>query len=692
MHNNKNTLGGFVAKGRSLTIRKGNGKLQNVDEEPTINSSDLSLSTGRKIQDNTMIQDKFSAIKTKNKKGLLKGFGVTGVILLALGSILLLISYIFVISPALSLYGHVNTLKNDFSSISEDLRARDLVELEKATLLTDEDLDGLRAARESKFGWAKNISFMRINEFYSDSERFINAGHLGMDALRETSRIVTPFADAAGLRVSEEEEAASDDTGLMEAFQSWVSIMPQVSEEMDGVLDILTRIGEELAPIDTSKYPESFRGVAVRNNVEFAKNSLVNAKEYGPDIKRALVIIPELLGINSAVDKRYMVIMQNDKEIRPTGGFWTNYATFKIKDGLLQSDFTSKDFYSIDYAIDVIDAFYDFPDAPPAYTKYLKVERWFARDTNSSPDLPTSIDNFMFYYDLGMKYDPVDIKPVDGIITIDTRVIEELMSVTGPVTVNGLTYDADNVVLELERIASLSQREQINRKGVLGDLMEAMLINVFESRTDVWSKLIDTSVDLAVRKHIQAYMFNEEAQALLEKYNFAGRIKDPVEGDYSYVVQTNLGGDKTNWFVTKVVDHELAKEGDRWVRTVKITYTYDQPGEEYAPFVKRFRDWVRVYTPLNTELISINGSEDETGTGEERGKTYYHAYIELGPGESKEMTFRYYLPQGVIKDNKYQLLIQKQPGIDSEVHVVTTPSKSSTIEINKDYTFSTTLN
>ncbi|MFC1756065.1 DUF4012 domain-containing protein [Patescibacteria group bacterium] len=677
--------------------------LQNEIEETTINTSD-GLDNTTPVQETKfempMKKDVFSKVKSKgkvknsgDKKGFLKGLGVTGVVLLAVGSILALVIYLFIVSPAISLISHTNKLKADFSEISETLADRDLVELEKVLQNTETDLDGLRAARESKFGWAKDLKMFKINEFYQDSDRFINAGHLGIEALREASRIVTPFADAAGLRISEEEEAqtAESEEGLMEAFQSWVSLMPQVAEDMDGVLEILSQIGEELAPVETSKYPESIRGVPIRDNVEFAKNSLVNAKDFGPDIKKALTIVPGLLGVDSLAAKRYMVIMQNDKEIRPTGGFWTNYATFKIKEGLLQSDFTSKDFYSIDYAIDVIDAYYDFPDAPPAYAKYLKVERWYARDTNSSPDLPTSIDNFMFYYDLGMRYAPAEIKPVDGIITIDTKVIEEMLEVTGPVTVNGLTYDSSNVVLELERIASLSQREQINRKGVLGDLMEEMLVNVFESEVSAWSKLIDKAVDLAMRKHIQGYVFDEEAQALLEKYDFAGTITDPVEGDYSYVVQTNLGGDKTNWFVDKMVDHKIEKEGDRWVRTVKITYTYEQPGEEYGPFIKRFKDWVRVYAPFNSELMSIDGSEDETGTGEEKNKTYYHAYIELGPGEKKELTFKYYLPDEVVKDGKYTLLIQKQPGIDKEVHVVSVGSETKTIELEKDYTFYTKL-
>src|SRR3990172_10867844 len=156
-----------------------------------------------------------------------------------------------------------------------------------------------------------------------------------------------------------------------------------------------------------------------------------------------------ILAVGTPV-KRYMIIMQNDKEIRPTGGFMTNYATFKIANGLLDSDFTSKDMYSVDLTLDLIDATYDFPDPPAAYTKYLLVERWYARDMNYSPDFVTSMDQFLRLYNMAGRIDPVEIKPVDGIFAIDTQVISELLEVTGPVTVNGITYTKDNVVLELE--------------------------------------------------------------------------------------------------------------------------------------------------------------------------------------------------------------------------------------------------
>jgi hypothetical protein len=343
--------------------------------------------------------------------------------------------------------------------------------------------------------------------------------------------------------------------------------------------------------------------------------------------------------------------------------------------------------YSVDLTLDEIDAYTDFPDPPYVYGPLLKVERWYARDMNSSSDFITSMDQFLKFYNMAGRINPYEIKPVDGIIAIDTNVISELLEVTGPVTVNGITYTKDNVVLELEKIASLALAEQANRKRVLGDLMQGMLVNVFESDSNLWPSLIEKGVDLAVRKHISFYIFDDEAQALLDKYGVGGRIKDSVSGDYSMVVSTNLGGDKTNWFTTKEVNHSLEKQGDKWVRTVKLTYKYTQPSAEYGALVKRFKDWVRVYAPAGSELISVEGSEAPAYniSDQERGKVWYSGYLELGPGESKEITFKYHIPSEIV-NNVYKLTIQKQSGVDKEKHTVNYNGQVKEIELVKDTT------
>lgn len=635
---------------------------------------------------NVPIMNKNSSVPSKKKNGLIKGFGIAGVIVAFVLFATSLAVYKFIVRPGMALTNTAKVLQDDVSAISKAAQDRDLVALAAALDKTDADLRAVRDEREKSFGWAKTQTVFKLNEFYDDSDHFINAGLYATDAIRELSVVITPFADAAGLKVSPDQVVEQND-GLMKAFQAWVSLMPEVAEKMDTVIAKVDKVGEELASVDTSKYPESFRGVVIRDNIEFAKNTLSKSTEYGPDIKQALMIFPRTLAVGTPT-KRYMIVMQNNKEMRPTGGFMTNYATFKVSNGLLDSDFTSKDMYSIDLTLDIIDATYDFPDPPYPYGQLLKVERWYARDMNYSPDFPTSMDQLMKFYSMAGRLNPVEIKPVDGIIAIDTDVIKELLTVTGPVSVNGTTYTSDNVVLELEKIASLELREQSNRKRVLGDLMEAMLKNLFESEKALWSQLIEKGVDLAMRKHIQAYLFDPEAQALLEKYSFAGRINDKPDTDYLMVVSTNLGGDKTNWFTNKEVTSSVEKSGDRYMRTVKVKYTYTQPEPDYQVFAKRFRDWVRVYAPLNSELIGVEGSAMETKTDQERGRTWFSGYVELGPGESTEITFKYYLPNDVVKDNKYNLFIQKQGGVNAEPYHVIVAGKTMDYTVDKDTTVS----
>ena len=625
---------------------------------------------------------KFSSIGVKNN---MKNFGKTGAIILGITAAVFIFFYIVLVRPALAVYSTAKILRTDGLKISEALQNRDLVALNLELDNTEKDLNNLKTDKEKRFGWAKNLKLFKANEFYSDIDRFINAGIYAVDALRETSKIITPFATAAGLKVSPDQELPKAE-GLMEAFQGWISVMPQVADQMDGVIEKVSKIGDELSPINVSKYPKRIGKFALRSNVEFIKNTLSRADEYAPDIKKALLVIPRVLAVGTPT-KRYMIIMQNDKEIRPTGGFMTNYATFKITNGLLDSDFTSKDMYSIDLTLQPLDdAGYDFPDAPVAYMRLLKVERWFIRDMNASPDLVTSMDQFMKFYTMAGRYNPYEIKPVDGIFAIDTFVIQELLDVTGAVTVNGITYTKDNVVLELEKIASLALAEQSNRKKVLGDLMQGMLINVFQSDSSIWPKLIEKSVDLATRKHISAYIFDPEAQALIDSYGFGGRITEKVDGDYLMVVSTNLGGDKTNWFTSKEVTHTLEKSNNKWMDTVKIKYTYTQPGDEFIALVKRFRDWVRVYAPIGSELVSVEGSEDPSLnlTDQERNKVWFSGYVELGPGESKEMTFKYYLPADVKIDKVYNLNIQKQGGTDKEKYIIIYGNKKQEIELNRD--------
>ncbi len=631
-----------------------------------------------------------SSVKgNSNVKKFGKRLGIGGGIILGVFALLFLVVYLVLLRPVLALKADADRIQSHVKASQEALAARDLVTFEKNLDLLESDLTQLRATRDEKLKWTAN--FPKLKTYYTDSEYFIDAGLHAIKAGKEFTIVVEPFADALGLKIANNKplessesnpNAAAEEQGLAEAFSAWVGAMPLVAEKSDPILNELNMMGEELSKVDASKYPEDFRGFPLRETIIGAQNTLTQVNDYAPDIKKALVVIPELLGVGG-VEKRYMIIMQNDKEMRATGGFWTYLATFKVNNALLNSDFTSYNSYYVDDVLNTIDAYHTFPKVPPTYETHLKVERMFARDANVSPDLPTSIDQFLEFWNLAKPLAPGQFKDIDGFVVINTRVLEELLEITGPATVNGFTYTKDNVVLELEKLASLALAEQVNRKKVLGDLMERMLVNVFESDKNLWPKLVDKGFNLMARKHVAAYVVDPEAQALLEKHNFAGRIVDPVEGDYVFVNDTNLGGDKTNWFTTKEVNHKLEQVNGKWKRTVTVNFTYKQPSAEFAPFVKRYRSWIRIYTPLGSELIKMTGSDDAAGTGEERNKTYFHGFVTLGPDETKTLTLEYYVPDSVVKDGVYKLYIQKQLSIDTEKHSVTVDGETKELLLDK---------
>jgi hypothetical protein len=623
-------------------------------------------------------------VGAKNPKKLGKVFGVGfGVVVVLLG-VVGIVAYKFVIDPALALKVRVDQLKQDGQQASAAFQGRDLVLLEQVLLQTEADIKGLREDRDKKFAWAKDLP--RIKDYYTDSEYFLNSGLYAIDAAREFTKIITPFADAAGLKVKADQEVAPK--SFADAFSDWIALMPKVANEIDPFLLKVDKVGAELAKVDASKYPEELRGTPIRSNIVYAQTTLSSLSDYAPDLKKALVLVPRLLGVG-VTERRYMIIMQNNAEMRPTGGFWTNYSTFKIKNALLNSDFSSKDMYSLDYTLDAVDAYTDFSvGLPLPLRKYLLVERWFARDANFSPDFPTSVAAFMKSYTLAMRINPLEIKPVDGIFAMDTQVVSELLDVTGPATVNGVSYTKDNVVLELEKIASLALREQSNRKKVLGDLMERMLINVFESDKNLWPKLIDKAVDLMNRKHILVYMTDPEIQALLEKYAFAGRLIDVPEGDYLAVISANLAGDKSNMFITREMTNTLTNEAGKWTKTVKVKYTYGPAEGEYSYFAATYKDYLRIYTPKGSTLISVEGTQDGQGAADELTKTAFNGYITVAPGATKEITFKYTLPDGVIKNGEYKLYIQKQAGMPKEKYTLSVNGKQSVVETDTDYKFS----
>lgn len=428
---------------------------------------------------------------------------------------------------------------------------------------------------------------------------------------------------------------------------------------------------ENVKNINPQKYPENLAGFKIRQSVQLSRDVIMAAGLAVSEQRDALNLLPAFLGFPQ--EKNYLLLFQNDKEIRATGGFLTAYAFLKIDKGVINTT-VSDDIYRLDERLLATCESKICPLTPPApIFKYLpevdgKVRKaWSMRDSNLSPDVPTSAKEFERIYQLlGQGL------PFDGIIFIDTRVVEEIIKVIGEIEVFGTKYSAEidkrcscpNVIYELESYAEVVAKEEQDRKAILGILMQQVLARALSSDSEKLPFLIDAVVRSAKEKHLVFFMHDSDFQNALSKLDWTGEIKE-FEGDYLHINDSNFAGGKSNLYVEQTVTQEIKTEKTRVKK--KITVEYKNPLAFSSWLNGINRDYVRFYVPKGSKLISSKGSEDTVTTIEDLGKTVFEAFITVRPQNSRKLEIEYEIPYQVKNEykqsfTKYNLLIQKQPG------------------------------
>ncbi len=577
--------------------------------------------------------------KTRRRLVLVAGFCLLFIIFCLL----------FIIRPGLRVYAvvkeaqpHVRSLKDaailqDLQMASEELKALD----EKVTAIGT----NLKA-----LSWVGAVPV--IKNYYHDAKRLLAAADYGIETGQIIVEAVEPLADVLGFKT--EKTAAVLDAE--KKVQGLVKAMPQIVLRMDEIAAKFSLIRQELDQIEPNRYPRSFRGQPIRSLLADAKHSMGQIEESMPDIKELLTILPGALG--DPQPKTYLVLFQNDKELRPTGGFLTAYALLTLRNGEIVS-VSSDDMYHLDMAIPW------HPAPPPVLARYLKVKKYWARDTNLSPDFKESVLEFEKFWDRAPN-----VPEIDGVIGMDTYVVKELLNVLGPVKLpdHEEEFTSENVVYQLELYANLLMKFQWERKDLLGRLMNAILEKAFHAPREQWKPLFTAGLKLAEEKHILLYLHNQQAQTLTEKYNLAGRIRD-FEGDYLHVNDANFAGRKANWYVEEEVTKEVKIEEGKKIESV-VSIDYENTGAYHAEWNTGYRDYVRIYVPKGSRLISSSGSLSPVETFEDLGKTVFAGYVACDPLQKASFVVKYELPEDIIEGEKYKLLIQKQPGTDGHRYVI----------------------
>lgn len=489
---------------------------------------------------------------------------------------------------------------------------------------------------------------------------------------------------------------------------SFLELYRLIADRMDIVYEDITSAQEHIDKVRLDDVPEEYR------------DTFVEIKELMPEIAQSLrsvaesrATIEEMLG--SRGPRTYLLLFQNNHEMRATGGFIGSYGIVRVKDGLIENMFVD-DVYNPDgQLIDRV--------VPPLPIQKISAD-WSMHDSNWFAHYPTSAKKAMDFYERSGG------PTVDGVIAITPEMMEKFLRIIGPVALSGqnpgeLTHenymrvmqedveDRDNYRVESSRLPedlSHEERKAIDQKNhmdppkqILADIMPIMLDRLFNIKNPSQLPAIASAIATGLKeRHILLYMTNEHAQEIIEQNGWSGSIIH-TDKDYLSVVNTNINGFKTDGMISENIVHtaRISDNGDV-INTVRITRTH-KGGHTGLPWWDAVNaNYMRVYVPQGAELLSAEGHtrelndprlaydalgyerdsdivreeqsmhiDEETGTRiyTEEGKTVFGNWVYVSPQETVTVVYTYRLPFKVdfVADDEgrfgsYAILFQKQSG------------------------------
>lgn len=402
--------------------------------------------------------------------------------------------------------------------------------------------------------------------------------------------------------------------------------------------------------------------------------------------------IPSLLGAGSDGPKTYMILAQNEDELRPTGGYLTSVGSLVVESGdLLDLQFQDSAIFQ--------DWSKPYPSAPQPMRDYMDIPVMLLRDANWFVDYPTTVMRVEYLYAYQNKHS------VDGVFAIDQQALVILLKVLGSVRVDGTSQliTSDNVI-QFMRESKIpppidSRPEGWSRKTFISKLASAMLARLLSGENLNWQQ-IALALQVALNeKHILLQIDEPNMKELIGKHAWDGAVH-AGSGDFLMSVDANVGYNKTNAVVDKKLTYDIdLQDIARPIGSLSVFHEnrasidspcrvaiLDRPNrnvlEDYYAINRCYYNYMRIYVPAGTVLLDATPhavpaewmmlnkpvpAQVDVLDEKVSGLQAFGTLLVVPGAQSLSTSFQFALPVGVIaggtgNEKTYSLKIQKQPG------------------------------
>ncbi len=388
-------------------------------------------------------------------------------------------------------------------------------------------------------------------------------------------------------------------------------------------------------------------------------------KKYFEAVSEMSQVVPDLIGINGK--KTYLVLFQNNSELRPTGGFIGSFALATLDAGKL-IDFSISDVYSADGQLK------GHVEPPAPIKQYLREASWYLRDSNWDPDFSISASRAEWFLEKELD------RSVDGVVALDLEVVKTLLDVVGTVEVDG--FD--------EKITSLNMYEKLQyavekdffpgsykKRNLLSALASVIMTKLSDLPKSSYQNLAIKMSALADGRHIQFFFNNQKAQKAISQVGWDGSVVKPncsgnCQDIFISLIDANLGVNKANYFIKKSynLEFELKENTVSYSLSENIT---NASRENYS-LGGRYKSYLRAQSGLNAIFLPITikgGKVDRTIEPEiaiSHGIKEAGVLFEVPPSESREVTYEWQEPKLIdtTKAGNLNIYWRKQAGSEAD--------------------------
>jgi hypothetical protein len=408
---------------------------------------------------------------------------------------------------------------------------------------------------------------------------------------------------------------------------------------------------------------------AVTSELDRLEDELADTVPAAVDAATALELAPMLLGGDG--EQRYLLQFATPGESRGAGGFIGTYAVLVADDGQLDLGITGS---TQELGPDLVDPTTETPPFPvelpegwdDLYASY-NVE-FFPGNLSASPDWPTDSDVARQIY-----AQVPEVGETDGVLYADPAALAALLSLTGPIDVEGVEdpLDEDNVEQYLyvdqyvQYASDLAQRR---------DVLAEVTSGVFEALTSrplpALGELTSTLGPVVASGHLKFVSFDDAAEELFVRTGLAGAWKTTPGADWLSLRSANLLPNKIDWFLRRdmAVDTLVDPATGAVESTVTVTLTNLAPPGGLPEYMignvdglpsGTNQDALSLFTPHGLESVTVDGAEVGGESGVAFGGNVYTVAVDLPPEGTRTVVFR--LAGAVPAGALYQLDLLAQP-------------------------------